>query len=44
MCTQIDFSDDDLVFEQNNGQTMGDSGGTTNIVDTSYSKKTSSEI
>ena len=36
MCTQIDFSDDDLVLEKNSIQNMGDSGGTADIIDNSY--------
>ena len=40
MCTQIDFSDDDLVYK-NKIQNMGDSGGTTDIIDNSYLQKKS---
>ena len=41
MCTQIDFSDDDLVQEKNSIQNMGDSGGTTDIIDNRYQQKKS---
>ena len=41
MCTQIDFSDDDLVIDKNSIHNMGDSGGTTDIIDNSYRHKKS---